>query len=44
MGNPRRDEKPAPYAREAKEFLRTRLIGRQVRRYIVDLLLISLLT
>lgn len=32
MGNPRRDEKPAPYAREAKEFLRTRLIGRQVRK------------
>lgn len=31
MGNPRRDEKPAPYAREAKEFLRTRLIGKQVR-------------
>ncbi|CAL5373189.1 unnamed protein product [Camellia sinensis] len=30
MGNPRRDEKPAPYAREAKEFLRQRLIGRQV--------------
>ncbi|KAL3512036.1 hypothetical protein ACH5RR_024753 [Cinchona calisaya] len=30
MGNPRRDEKPAPYAREAKEFLRTRLLGRQV--------------
>ncbi|KAM0982066.1 ribonuclease TUDOR 2-like [Malus sylvestris] len=30
MGNPRREEKPAPYAREAKEFLRTRLIGRQV--------------
>jgi hypothetical protein len=30
MGNPRRDEKPAPYAREAKEFLRTRLIGQQV--------------
>ncbi|KAJ4847923.1 Translin-1 [Turnera subulata] len=30
MGNPRKDEKPAPYAREAKEFLRTRLIGRQV--------------
>lgn len=30
MGNPRRDEKPAAYAREAKEFLRTRLIGRQV--------------
>ncbi|CAI9773683.1 unnamed protein product [Fraxinus pennsylvanica] len=31
MGNPRRDEKPAPYAREAKEFLRNRLIGRQVQ-------------
>ncbi|KAK7291504.1 hypothetical protein RIF29_06702 [Crotalaria pallida] len=30
LGNPRKDEKPAPYAREAKEFLRTRLIGRQV--------------
>ncbi|KAE9608620.1 putative micrococcal nuclease [Lupinus albus] len=30
IGNPRRDEKPAPYAREAKEFLRSRLIGRQV--------------
>ncbi|XP_019188827.1 PREDICTED: ribonuclease TUDOR 1 isoform X1 [Ipomoea nil] len=30
MGNPRRDEKPAPYAKEAKEFLRTRLIGKQV--------------
>ncbi|OIT07317.1 PREDICTED: ribonuclease TUDOR 1-like [Nicotiana attenuata] len=30
LGNPRRDEKPAPYAREAKEFLRNRLIGRQV--------------
>ncbi|KAM7273402.1 hypothetical protein ACFE04_028066 [Oxalis oulophora] len=30
MGNPRRNEKPAPYAREAKEFLRTRLIGKQV--------------
>ncbi|XP_057422094.1 ribonuclease TUDOR 1-like [Lotus japonicus] len=30
VGNPRRDEKPAPYAREAKEFLRTRLLGRQV--------------
>ncbi|XP_068645597.1 ribonuclease TUDOR 1-like [Aristolochia californica] len=30
MGNPRRDEKPAPYAREAREFLRTRLLGRQV--------------
>ncbi|KAF3629235.1 hypothetical protein FXO38_06792 [Capsicum annuum] len=30
MGNPRRDEKPAPYAREAKEFLRNRLIGKQV--------------
>ncbi|CAL5444321.1 unnamed protein product [Camellia sinensis] len=30
MGNPRRDEKPAPYAREAKDLLRQRLIGRQV--------------
>ncbi|XP_047316902.1 ribonuclease TUDOR 1 [Impatiens glandulifera] len=30
IGNPRREEKPAPYAREAKELLRTRLIGRQV--------------
>ncbi|KAL6996806.1 Translin-1 [Sarracenia purpurea var. burkii] len=30
IGNSRRDEKPAPYAREAKEFLRTRIIGRQV--------------
>lgn len=30
MGNPRRDQKPDPYARDAKEFLRTRLIGRQV--------------
>ncbi|GKD72503.1 ribonuclease TUDOR 1-like protein, partial [Tanacetum coccineum] len=31
LGNPRREKKPAPYAREAREFLRTRLIGRQVR-------------
>ncbi|GMN62202.1 hypothetical protein TIFTF001_031286 [Ficus carica] len=31
IGNPRRDEKPAPYAREAKEFLRTRLMGKQVK-------------
>ncbi|CAI9267357.1 unnamed protein product [Lactuca saligna] len=31
LGNPRRDEKPAPYAREAREFLRTRLIGKQVK-------------
>ncbi|CAN4086531.1 unnamed protein product [Withania somnifera] len=30
MGNPRREEKPAPYARESKEFLRNRLIGKQV--------------
>lgn len=30
LGNPRRDEKPAPYAREAKEFLRTRVLGKQV--------------
>lgn len=33
MGNPRRDEKPAAYAREAREFLRTRLIGRSVIIY-----------
>jgi endonuclease YncB( thermonuclease family) len=30
VGNPRRDEKPAPHAREAKEFLRSRLIGQKV--------------
>ncbi|KAJ0051795.1 hypothetical protein Pint_01311 [Pistacia integerrima] len=30
IGNPRRDEKPAPYAKEARDFLRTRLIGKQV--------------
>nr|XP_018439421.1 PREDICTED: staphylococcal nuclease domain-containing protein 1-like [Raphanus sativus] len=30
IGNPRREEKPAPYAREAREFLRQRLIGKQV--------------
>ena len=33
MGNARRDEKPDNFAREAKEFLRTRLIGKQVRRW-----------
>lgn len=37
IGNPRRDEKPAPYAREAKEFLRTRLIGKQVWLFILIL-------
>ncbi|PWA91569.1 RNA-induced silencing complex, nuclease component Tudor-SN [Artemisia annua] len=31
LGNPRREEKPAPYACEAREFLRTRLIGCQVQ-------------
>jgi staphylococcal nuclease domain-containing protein 1 len=31
LGNPRRDEKPQKFAREAKEFLRTRLIDKQVR-------------
>lgn len=32
LGNPRReDNKPQRFAREAKEFLRTRLIGKQVR-------------
>lgn len=30
LGNPRKDEKSPPYAREAKDLLRTRLIGRQV--------------
>ncbi|TVU29909.1 hypothetical protein EJB05_21500 [Eragrostis curvula] len=30
LGNPRRDDKPQRFAREAKEFLRTRLIGKQV--------------
>ncbi|EOA15199.1 hypothetical protein CARUB_v10028588mg [Capsella rubella] len=30
MGNPRREEKPAPYAREAKDFLIKKLIGKQV--------------
>lgn len=30
MGNFRTNEKPKAHAREAKEFLRTRLIGRQV--------------
>lgn len=30
IGNPRKDDKPAPYSREAKEFLRQRLIGKQV--------------
>nr|CAL38976.1 TUDOR protein with multiple SNc domains [Picea abies] len=29
IGNPRRDEKPAPYAREAKEYLRSRLIAKE---------------
>jgi staphylococcal nuclease domain-containing protein 1 len=32
LGNARRDEKPENFAREAKEFLRTRLIGKQVSR------------
>nr|XP_043637792.1 ribonuclease TUDOR 1-like [Erigeron canadensis] len=31
MGNPIMDVKPDPYAREAKELLRTRLIGRHVQ-------------
>ncbi|WCJ36376.1 TUDOR-SN protein 1 [Euphorbia peplus] len=30
MGNPRRNDKPESYAREAKEFLRNKLIGQQV--------------
>ena len=36
MGNARREEKPDNFAREAKEFLRTRLIGKQVRRWSWD--------
>lgn len=42
MGNPRRDQKPDPYAREAKEFLRTRLIGRQVW-FLIFLMLVHVL-
>lgn len=30
VGNPKKDEKPAAYAREAKEYLRGLLIGQQV--------------
>ncbi|EFH41014.1 tudor domain-containing protein [Arabidopsis lyrata subsp. lyrata] len=30
MGNPRREEKPAPYAWEAKDLLRLKLIGKEV--------------
>lgn len=30
LGNVKREEKPADYARESKEFLRTRLIGQEV--------------
>lgn len=41
IGNPRREEKPAPYAREAKEFLRTRLIGKQV--WLIILVLCGIL-
>lgn len=41
IGNPRREEKPAPYAREAKEFLRTRLIGKQV--WLIILILCGIL-
>jgi staphylococcal nuclease domain-containing protein 1 len=32
IGNPKKDEKPAAYAREAKEYLRNLLIGNQVRK------------
>lgn len=35
LGNPRKDEKSPPYAREAKDLLRTRLIGRQVWTLLV---------
>jgi hypothetical protein len=30
VGNPRRDIKPEPYGHEAKDFLRQRLVGKQV--------------
>ena len=37
----RRGEDPAPYAREAREFLRSRLIGEMVRVYDIDDFLIK---
>jgi len=33
LGNARTDVKPEPFGRESKEFLRTRLIGKQVCRW-----------
>lgn len=36
LGNARTDVKPGNFAREAKEFLRTRLIGKQVCRWACD--------
>lgn len=42
LGNPRRDEKPAPYAREAREFLRTRLIGQDVWIYFLSFFLVCI--
>ena len=35
----RKGEDPSPYAREAKEFLRTRLIGQEVRVHHLDVFL-----
>ncbi|KAL3818459.1 hypothetical protein ACJIZ3_004364 [Penstemon smallii] len=34
MGNPRRNQNPEPYARDAKELLRTRLIGNKVNVFM----------
>lgn len=31
IGNPKKEERPAAYAREAKEYLRNLLIGQQVQ-------------
>lgn len=33
VGNPRRRDQPEPHARESKEFLRQKLIGRQVSQW-----------
>lgn len=39
LGNPRREDKqPGKFARESKEFLRTRLIGKQVCIWSAQLL------
>lgn len=36
IGNPKKEEKPAAYAREAKEYLRNLLIGQQVTNGSID--------